>query len=82
MDSYQLADLTDVNWTAGYSRQGNTLLFNRDDALLIELLTRQCLVADDEIYYINDVDFDDNWIRVLVDRNAERCMYPAMIRVE
>lgn len=82
VDSYQLADLTDVNWTAGYSRQGNTLLFNRDDALLIELLTRQCLVADDEIYYINDVDFDDNWIRVLVDRNAERCMYPAMIRVE
>ncbi len=79
---YQLADLTDENWVDGYSRQGDILLFSREDTLLIELLSKQYLVSGDDIYRIENVDFDDSWIRVSVDRNAEKCMYPAMLQIE
>ncbi len=79
---YQLADLTDANWKKGYSKYDNTLLFYRDDDLLIDLLTNESIKTGDEVYYIENVDFDEGWIRVLVDRKAENCMYPAMLQIE
>lgn len=79
---YQLVDLTDINWTNGYSNTDKILLFYRDDDLLIDLLSHENIVSGNEIYHIENVDFDEVWIRVLVDRDAEGCMYPSRIWVE
>ena len=79
---YQLANWTDENWTNGYSNTGSVLLFYRHERLLNELLSKENLIADENIYHIENVDYDDTWIRVLVDKDASDCMYPTEIRIE
>ncbi len=32
------------------------------------------------MYQIESVDFDDDWIRVSVDHNADICRYPSKLR--
>lgn len=82
LSGYQLADWSDANWTKGYSNHDNILLFNREDGLLIELLSKEKIISGDAEYHIEDVDFDEEWIRVLVHKDAEGCMYPAMMQIE
>lgn len=77
---YQLANVTDENWSYGCSNFGNTILFYREDNLLVECLTNECIVCDGEVYQVESVDFDDNWIRVTVDHNADICKYPSAIQ--
>lgn len=79
---YKLADLTDRNWTRGYSNTSDILLFKRDDSLLIELLSNERIICENEIYHMESIDYDNKWIRVLVDREAKNCMYPADIFIE
>ena len=79
---YKQADLTDRNWTRGYSNTSDILLFKRDDSLLIELLSNEQIICENEIYHMESIDYDNKWIRVLVDREAKNCMYPADIFIE
>lgn len=77
---YRLADITDENWTYGCSNSENLLLFYREDDLLVECLTNERIVCGGEMYQIESVDFDDDWIRVSVDHNADICRYPSKLR--
>lgn len=77
-----LVDLTDENWTNGYSNTANTLLFSRNEALLAEMLFHEKIVCGNESYFIKNVDYDNLWIRVTVDRDASACMYPAKIHIQ
>lgn len=79
---WRLADLTDENWRKGYSEAGKILLFNRQEELLADLQQKKKIVCEDAVYQIVNVDYDEQWIRVEVDREAAGCMYPADIRIE
>lgn len=81
-EGYYLADWTDSNWTNGYFNSGNILLFYRQDDLLIDLLTHEKIIGPEGLYSIINIDYDDDWIRVEVDREAWDCMYPAVISFE
>lgn len=74
-DTYLLADFTDENWTNGYSNYSNMFLLERTDDLLILLKTKQKLICNGEEYYIENIDYDDKWIRVTVDGEISECMY-------
>ena len=77
---YRLADITDENWTYGCSNSEDLLLFYREDDLLVECLTNESVVCGGEMYQIESVDFDDDWIRVSIDHNADICRYPSKLR--
>lgn len=79
---YQMANLTDENWDRGYSRYDNVLLFNRQDQLLIDLLTKQYIVNNGEKYKILNIDFDEVWIRVQIDKAGLKCKFPAKLIIE
>ncbi len=81
-ENWQLADFTDENWNKGYARTENTLLFHRQDDLLRQLAGKTKVICGNEIYYIQNMDYDDLWIRITVDKEAHGCMYPAYIRLE
>lgn len=74
-DTYMLANLTDENWTNGYSNYQNILLFERIDELLLSLQVRQQFICNGKEYHIESVDYDDKWIRVTVDGEISECMY-------
>lgn len=74
-DTYMLANLTDENWTNGYSNYQNILLFERIDELLLSLQVRQQFICNGKEYHIENVDYDDKWIRVTVDGEISECMY-------
>lgn len=76
------ADITDDNWTAGCSNTSNVILFNRDDKLLIQLLTSSKIIARNEELSIVNIDYDDTWIRCEVDRAPSVCKYPEIIKIE
>ena len=78
----QAADLTDENWTNGYSKKLNTLLFYRNDELLISLLSHTSIVTDAGIHEIVQIDFDDSWIKVELNDDASDCMYPSVLQIE
>lgn len=81
-NAYYLANFTDSNWTNGYSNMNNVLLFDRNDELLIKLLTHNQIVGKNQQFEILNIEFDSKWIRVTVDRNASVCMYPEEISIE
>ncbi len=76
-NDYQCADVTDANWTNGCSNTGNILLFNRQDELLLDCLVNEQIVTAGEVYHIEDMNYDDQWIRVFVDKDTTECRYPA-----
>jgi len=82
IQGYCLSSMTDENWTNGYSNTSYTLLFEYDSNLLEELLLGTNIKCEDEIFVIKNIDYDDLWIRVLVDRDAAVCMYPNNIQIE
>ena len=75
----QAADWTDINWTNGYSNFDNILLFYREDSLLIDLLSHKNILANNKIYTIKRIDYDDFWIRVECIEDVSDCMYPAVL---
>ncbi len=79
---YQLSSLTDENWTEGYSNVANILLFEYNTNLLIDLLKGKSIVCEDSLFPIKDVDYDNQWIRVLVGSDASVCKYPNYIQIE
>lgn len=76
-----VSNLTDDNWLHGVSHTGEVLVFNREEILLQRLLHAPALAVGEETYDITNVDYDDQYIQVSVDRNAGICMYPAEIFV-
>lgn len=78
---YQLSSLTDGNWTAGYSNTANILLFEYDDELLTNLLYSTNIVCDGVSFLIEDIDYDNLWIRVAVGADARICKYPNYIQL-
>lgn len=81
-DFYRASELTDNNWTSGISNTSNIVLFNRENNLLIKLLTSTNLVVDSTYFDILEIDFDDLWIRVKTDKNCSICKYPALIAIK
>lgn len=81
-DYYYASEMTDENWTNGVSNTSNTVLFNRDDKLLIKLLTSDLLVVSETHLNITDIDYDEQWIRVKTDADCSECMCPAAIKIE
>lgn len=79
---YQVSSLTDQNWTAGYSNTANILLFEYDTNLLIALLKGHNIVCEDNLYSIEDIDYDSQWIRVWVGTDASACKYPNYVQIE
>lgn len=79
---YKLASLTDENWTNGCNNFDNILLFEWNPFILKELETNSSILCGEERYTILGYDHDDLWIRVAVDRDADLCMYPAVITFE
>lgn len=79
---YQLANMTDANWTGGCSNSANTILFIRDNELLIDLLTHSAIVTENESHAILGIDYDANWIRVDVDGDIWNLQYPASLMIE
>lgn len=79
--SYCTADLTDQNWTGGISNKENMLLFAYEDKLLIQLLCGDRILCGEDVFFIDRVDFDEQWIHVYVNKDARICMYPAKIRI-
>lgn len=79
---YRLANWTDQNWTNGYSNTDHILLFYAEKKLLADLLSHSKICVDNQRYTIINVNYDETWIRVTVDRNAAACMYPATINLE
>ncbi|MCD7746058.1 MAG: DUF6311 domain-containing protein [Lachnospiraceae bacterium] len=80
--TWTLAELTDDNWTNGYSNYQNIVLFDRNDNLLTQLYKSTCLVCGDNEYEIIEIDFDEIWIRVTLNSDASDCMYPETILVK
>ena len=81
-DYVQAAEMTDDNWTNGVSNNSNVILFSRNDNLLIQLLTHDFLVCNNIRMNINDVEFDDLWIRVETNISPDTCQYPSQIYIE
>ena len=81
-DYWYAADLTDQNWTKGVSNSKNIILFERNDSLLVQLLTGKMIKTDEDEYDIVNVDFDDLWIRVEISGNKDSFSYPAPIIIE
>ena len=81
-DFWYAADMTDANWTKGVSKSKNIVLFERNDSLLVQLLTREMLKSDEDEYDIVNVDFDDLWIRVETSETPIKLSYPAPILIE
>ena len=79
---YQTANLTDENWSSGYSEINYTLLFERQEQLLLELLSKDYIVNNGDKYKIINVDYDDIWIRVQIDQSGLKCKYPAKLIIE
>ena len=82
VDSLQAANMTDNNWDNGISKNKDTILFKRDDQLLIDFLTHEKIICNKNVYQIVDVDFDNTWIHVRVDKDARECQYPNVMLIE
>ena len=80
--AYSLADYTDQNWTNGYSNFDNTVLSKNTNQLLEDILMSKIVKCDNEQFDIIKVQYDKQWIRVTLDREAKNCMYPAKIVFE
>ena len=81
-NGYQLSELTDENWTNGYSSTNNTLLFDYNTNLLFELKSGKFIRCSDKIFNITDFNYDTQWITVSVDGDASACMYPEIVFIE
>ena len=78
---YQLSPLTDGNWTSGYSNFANILLFEYDENLLANLFGSTFILCEGESFPIENIDYDDLWIRVSVGADATICKYPRYIQL-
>lgn len=78
---YQLSPLTDQNWTSGYSNFANVLLFEYDENLLANLFGSAFILCEGGAFPIEDIDYDDLWIRVAVGADATICKYPRYIQL-
>lgn len=78
-NAIQLASITDENWSAGVSTSGTKLLFNYSDSLLENLNNAEYIQANGETFKIVNIENDDPWIRVDVDKNASVCAFPVII---
>ena len=76
-DMATVVNLTDDNWNKGVSLDGRTLLFCYSDELLMRIWNSDFIVVQNELYRICDKNFDNKWIRVIVDKEAFSCGYPA-----
>lgn len=74
-------NFSDANWEQGIFRNTKrTILFDYNDMLLQELQSgRKQIVCQGEEYSIIDMDYDDLWIRVSVDKSADACGFPNTI---
>lgn len=77
----QLSSLSDENWTNGISNDKRTLLFPFSTSVLKQVLYGTTIQCGDNSFNIQNVDFDDAWIRVTVDHEADVCAYPSEILV-
>lgn len=77
----QLSSLSDENWTNGVSNDKRTLLFPFSTSVLKQVLYGTTIQCGDNSFNIQNVDFDDAWIRVTVDHEADVCAYPSEILV-
>ena len=75
-----VSNFTDMNWMNGI--MSNVLLFERDDSLLVQFLANSQLICGGQSFEILNVDYDNKWIRVTVDKNADICMYPNEILIK
>jgi len=78
----QVANLTDENWNGGIHVLGKTLLFNYANQLASKLKNAEQLIVNNENFVIESVEFDEQWIRVTVDKDAFVCMYPNNIQIK
>ncbi len=78
-NAIQLASITDENWSAGVSTSGTKLLFNYSDSLLENLNKAEYIQANGETFKMVNIENDDPWIRVDVDKNASVCAFPVII---
>lgn len=82
VEEYNLADLTDENWTSGYSNVGNVLLFYYEEELLNNLRNGTFVSTGERQFTIQDIKYDSQWIKVTVEGDASSCKYPAYISIQ
>lgn len=82
VEEYNLADLTDENWTSGYSNVGNVLLFYYEEELLNNLRNGTFVSTGERQFTIQDIKYDSQWIEVTVEGDASSCKYPAYISIQ
>lgn len=81
---FYASELTDDNWTKGISNFENCkmILFDRDDYLLAVLEGAENIICGEQLFNILNVEHDEMWIRVEVDRDASDCQYPNLLTIK
>lgn len=76
--------LTDGNWSNGISTWGlkNVILFQYSSAFMDMLKNSSYIVSGENFYHIENIEYDDTWIRVMVDKQATDCQYPNILFFE
>ncbi|MCI9123310.1 MAG: hypothetical protein HFH35_04400 [Eubacterium sp.] len=80
-DIFQVRDLSDRNWEDGVSVTGNMLLLRFSEGLFQRLAGAQYIETGGQTFTIKEIECDAQWIRVTVDRDAELCAFPAILRI-
>lgn len=76
-DTITASSLTDANWTNGILNSNHrTVLFENNIYTFNMLNSAREIMVGDEKYEITSIDHDDQWIHIVLDREADSCSYP------
>lgn len=76
-----LSSLSDENWDRGILKGDNKILLFNFNSKILEIIQQSSFLRSfNRLYKIEKIDFDSNWIRITVDKEAsDDCAYPKEI---
>ena len=76
-DTITASRLTDRNWTKGVRNTDHrTILFENTLYNLTKLTNASTVTVGNETFWIKSMGHDDNWIHIVLDREADIVAYP------
>ena len=78
-DNMQTMNLTDDNWTNGIHKSGNVLLLQYKEAIFNRIEKADSIGTSEQLFSIERIEHDAEYIRVYVNGDANVCQYPSLL---